>query len=549
MAKKEENVMKTSRIIWVALLSVLLSVSLTACGGGATTTAPPAPKILSGEDIESATSLQFVVDATPEAYTPSLVYSVRVIFRAKDIGSDRMKLRIDIINKEINSYPEEVVRRVDHFRILFDRSQQKALLSNVGQHMYSEVDDYNYIDWQGQPNDISELYSRLTYDLSSSNSEVHWEPPHTTQEDYVLSSSSFYFDDWVAAFNKHTSDLSQWTGGTWTAPDGLVKIHDILINPDFSDSIFTTEEVRGDEAPSTSGTQAFELTISNIDIRWSNINGQDLLNEPSTYSMYSWPVLNFNYSTNVPAYIVLVPPKGRWYSELGFGFHNTLAELTDNFEFEFKQTGSDIVCMDYFSDTAPLPGTYKMMAYSLVDGTKIWEENLTFSGPKISIESADIKYWEWSWSWPVVLYWPKLVAIEITNEGDLPVYSYYVRAWVDKQPFHMMDGPYIIWIGTPEIIWETFPGGESLVEQMQGTSYTKTDFATYFKGQGVFNTDGFGGFAIQGEIDYLDEAQQKAVDSPDTHNLYIELVDYDEETNNYMLVATYSTTIQTPGLR
>ncbi|GAH31227.1 unnamed protein product, partial [marine sediment metagenome] len=35
--------MKTSRIIWVALLSVLLAVSLTACGGGATTTAPSAP--------------------------------------------------------------------------------------------------------------------------------------------------------------------------------------------------------------------------------------------------------------------------------------------------------------------------------------------------------------------------------------------------------------------------------------------------------------------------------------------------------------------------
>ena len=35
--------MKTSRIIWVALLSVLLAVSLTACGGGATTTAPSVP--------------------------------------------------------------------------------------------------------------------------------------------------------------------------------------------------------------------------------------------------------------------------------------------------------------------------------------------------------------------------------------------------------------------------------------------------------------------------------------------------------------------------
>jgi hypothetical protein len=51
-SKKEEDVMKSNRIIWVALLSVLLAVSLTGCGGGGegsssgtttTTTAPSAP--------------------------------------------------------------------------------------------------------------------------------------------------------------------------------------------------------------------------------------------------------------------------------------------------------------------------------------------------------------------------------------------------------------------------------------------------------------------------------------------------------------------------
>jgi len=494
--------------------------------------------ILDGNSIEDATSLQFVVDATPvDERTQDLAYSMRIMFRITDIGSDGMKLRIDILNKEIDSQFAEVKREVGHFRILFDQSQQKALMANVGHHIYSECDDYNSIDWQGQPmeEETSNFYFYLVKDLKDINRE---EPPYGTID--VL--SSYYFEEWVTAFNRHRSDLSQWTGGTWTSPDGLVKIHDILINPDFSDSIFTTEEVRGDEAPSTSGTQAFELTISDIEIRW----GQDLLNEPSTYPDYSWPVINFNYSTNVPAYVVLVPPEGRWYSEFGYGIRNTLAELTDNFEFDFKQTGSAIVNMNYESDIAPLPGTYKMMAYSLIDGTKIWEENLTFSAPEISIKSADVKYWEWFWSYPVAQYWPKLVAIEITNKGDLPAYGYYVRAWVDEVPFHVMDGPDIIWIGTPEIIWENSFISESLIEQMQDTSYTKVDSGTYFEGQGVFNTDGFGGNAIVGECEW-DEVQQTAFDAPETHDLYIELVDYDEEAGNCILVATYSTTIQTPG--
>jgi hypothetical protein len=512
------------------------------------TTAGGETEISGGGDIKSATSLQFVVDATPVGYYDYINYSARVMFRAEDIGSDGMKLRIDIINKGIDSYYSNAVRSVDLFRFLFDKSQQKALLANIGNHLYSEVDNYSSIQWNREvPSDeISEIYSELTYDLGYNKD--HWRPTHGTQEDFVL--SSWYFNDWVQAFEKHLSDLSQWTTGTWISPDGLITVHDILINPVFSDSIFTTEEVRGDEAPSNSGTGVFDLTTSKVDIKW----GSDLLDVPSNDTEYSWPALNFDYSTNVPSVIVLVPPKGRWYTDLGFGIRNTLAELTDNFELEFTQTGSDRVAMNYYSDVAPLPGTYKMMAYSLVDGTKIWEKDLTFSGPNITIKSVDVKYWGTFWSYPVAMYWPELVAIEITNSGDLPVYGCYVRAWTydddwaDKRALHMMDGPKIIWIGTPEIIWEDWSTSEDLLALMQATSYTETGTTTYFEGQGVFNTDGFGGTYINTVCDYWDEVQGVAVDSPKPHHLYIELVDYVEETWEYILLTTFSTTIVTPGV-
>jgi hypothetical protein len=497
-------------------------------------------------NIESATSLQFVVEATAVNYQTA--YSLKAMYRVEDIGTGGMKLRIDIISKIIDSNHTPVTRTVDIYRFLFDRSQQKALMANIGRHLYSDIGDYNTIRWDRETpsEEISGLYSSLVDDLYGITD--HWKPVDTTQEQFVL--DSYCFNDGVAGFQKHLSDLSQWTSGTWTSADGLVKVQDIQINPVFTDSIFTTEEATGGEAPSTSGTNTFTLNTGKIDIKWT----QDLLDAPTNNNEYSWPVLNFNYTTGVPAMVVLVPPKGRWYSNLGYGLRNVLADLTDNFGLEYNQTGSNMVRLNYYSDAAPLPGTYEMMAYSLIDGTKLWEKAMPFTGPKITITNVEVKYWDTFWSYPVAMYWPKLVAISISNSGDLPGYGYNVRAWTyetdwaDKHALHMMDGPAIKWIGTNEIIWENWNISQDLIDLMPNTTYTVLDDKIYFTGQGVFNTDGFGGNYINTTCDYWDDVRGVAVDAPKQHQLYIELADYLEETSEYILADKYTTTTTTPGV-
>jgi hypothetical protein len=550
---------KSKMLFGLLTVLTIAALLLAGCGGGntsittttsetttsETTTHDTTTQTQTGNDIQSATSLQFLVEATGVDYKTA--YSLRAMYRVEGIGTAGMKLRIDIISKTIDSNYTPETRTVNIYRLLFDRSQQKALLANIERHLYSEISDFSYIGWDRETptEEISELYSELVDDLAGTKD--HWKPVDTTQEDFVI--DSYCFNDSIEGLQKLLSDLGQWTSGTWTSADGLVKVQDIQVNPVFTASVFTTEEATGGEAPSTSGTNAFALNTGKIDIKWT----QDFLNAPTDDDHSSWPVLNFDYSTNVPAVVVLVPPKGRFYSNLGYGFRNVLADLTDNFELEFKQMGSNMMALNYYSDTSPLPGTYQMMAYSLIDGTKLWEKELPFTGPNITIKSTDVKYWETFWSYPVAMYWPKLVAIEITNSGDLPGYGYYVRTWVydtdwaDKGALHIMDGPKINWIGTPEITWESSFYRQDLVDMMPNTTYTVTDLTTYFMGQGVFNTDGFGGSFIKTDCDYWDEVQGVAVDSPKPHTLYIELV-FEESWQVFTLVTTYSTTITTPGV-
>jgi hypothetical protein len=51
-------------------------------------------------------------------------------------------------------------------------------------------------------------------------------------------SFSEYWGTWEGAFEGYQTDLSGWTGGTYTSPDGTVTIHDIIVNPTLDDSLF-----------------------------------------------------------------------------------------------------------------------------------------------------------------------------------------------------------------------------------------------------------------------------------------------------------------------
>jgi len=54
----------------------------------------------------------------------------------------------------------------------------------------------------------------------------------------MSSSFSTYWDTWTGAFEGYQTNLSGWTGGTYTSPDGTVTIHDIIVNPSLDDSLF-----------------------------------------------------------------------------------------------------------------------------------------------------------------------------------------------------------------------------------------------------------------------------------------------------------------------
>jgi len=125
-----------------------------------------------GGDIASATSLSFNVDSTAGGVTSTMT------FKAKDIGSSNMKIRI------------EGTAAGQEFKYIINGAQQKLWIYAAGQWM----------------------------DLSSSFSE--------------------YWGTWNQAFTGYTGSLSGWTGGTWTSPDGTVTISDIVVNPDLSDSLF-----------------------------------------------------------------------------------------------------------------------------------------------------------------------------------------------------------------------------------------------------------------------------------------------------------------------
>lgn len=47
-----------------------------------------------------------------------------------------------------------------------------------------------------------------------------------------------YWGAWSESFEGYQTELSGWTGGTWTSPDGTVTIRDVILNPSLSDSLF-----------------------------------------------------------------------------------------------------------------------------------------------------------------------------------------------------------------------------------------------------------------------------------------------------------------------
>ena len=49
---------------------------------------------------------------------------------------------------------------------------------------------------------------------------------------------SEFWDEWASSFEEYRTELSNWTGGTWTSPDGSVTISDIQVNPSLPDSLF-----------------------------------------------------------------------------------------------------------------------------------------------------------------------------------------------------------------------------------------------------------------------------------------------------------------------
>jgi len=46
------------------------------------------------------------------------------------------------------------------------------------------------------------------------------------------------WDELVSSFEDYRTELSNWTGGTWTSPDGSITISDIQVNPSLPDSLF-----------------------------------------------------------------------------------------------------------------------------------------------------------------------------------------------------------------------------------------------------------------------------------------------------------------------
>ncbi len=47
-----------------------------------------------------------------------------------------------------------------------------------------------------------------------------------------------YWDEWSTSVEGYQTGLSDWTGGTWTSPDGTITISDIQVNPVLADSLF-----------------------------------------------------------------------------------------------------------------------------------------------------------------------------------------------------------------------------------------------------------------------------------------------------------------------
>jgi len=122
--------------------------------------------------IGSATSLSFKVDSTMGGY--SLSYT----FKAKNIGSEHLKLRIDG-----TAMDQSVV-------YIVNGETQQAWMSSGDQ-------------WT----DLSSTYS------------TQW-------------------STWSQSFGSYQESLSGWTGGTYTSPDGSVTISDIQVNPTLDDSLF-----------------------------------------------------------------------------------------------------------------------------------------------------------------------------------------------------------------------------------------------------------------------------------------------------------------------
>lgn len=54
----------------------------------------------------------------------------------------------------------------------------------------------------------------------------------------LSSSYSTYWNTWSQAFSGYQTDLSGWTGGSWTSSDGSVTIGNVQVNPSLSDSVF-----------------------------------------------------------------------------------------------------------------------------------------------------------------------------------------------------------------------------------------------------------------------------------------------------------------------
>jgi hypothetical protein len=163
----------------------------TGTGTGTTTatgtTTPSATTTTTGGGLESATSLAFKVDVTAEETTGT------IIFKMKDIGTDDMKVRMDV-TALVNGTTQET-------SMIVNGELRKAWMYENG----------------------------VWTDMSDNVSEALWD---TLSEPLV-------YENVLSSFGVN---LSGWTGGDYTYTDPTTgysfRVHDFELNPVLEDSLF-----------------------------------------------------------------------------------------------------------------------------------------------------------------------------------------------------------------------------------------------------------------------------------------------------------------------